>query len=156
MHYLPLCCNMSLRPGQGRNEGEHNSLGPKSLWGLRMTAGVQASPNNVTSTFFNTVNLLPKEIRFERRGAKLASCSGHHLTSLRPWGLVSPVLLQMTEEIWRLRPSPETDTSRTGDCGALNYMTSVASAPASIPIATQLHKKQRLNYNYVNMWKQLH
>jgi len=33
------------------------------------------SPNSVTSTFFNTVNLPSKELRFDRRGAKL-----------RPWG----------------------------------------------------------------------
>jgi len=37
-------------------------------------------PNNVTSTFFNTVNLLRKGLRFEHGGAKLASCSGRHLT----------------------------------------------------------------------------
>jgi len=36
------------------------------------------SPQNITSTFLNTVHLLPK-------GAKLASCPGSHLTSLRPY-----------------------------------------------------------------------
>jgi len=41
--------------------------------------------NNVTSIFFSTVDLLPKDIRFERGGAKLASCPGRHLSSLRPW-----------------------------------------------------------------------
>ena len=39
------------------------------------------SSNNITSTFFNTVNLLPKELRFEHGSAKLASCPGRHLTS---------------------------------------------------------------------------
>jgi len=33
---------------------------------------------------FSAVHLLPKDLRFEIRGAKLASCPGHHLTSLRP------------------------------------------------------------------------
>ena len=31
------------------------------------------------------MNLLPKDVRFEHGGAKLASCPGRHLTSLRPW-----------------------------------------------------------------------
>jgi len=46
--------------------------------------GAPKSPNNVTSTVFNTVHLLPKDRRFEHGGAKLASCPGRHLTSLRP------------------------------------------------------------------------
>jgi len=29
--------------------------------------------------------MLPKDLRFEHEDAKLASCSGRHLTSLRPW-----------------------------------------------------------------------
>jgi len=36
------------------------------------------SPNNVTSAFFNTVNLLSKDLRFHHGGAKL-----------RPWGFGS-------------------------------------------------------------------
>ena len=43
------------------------------------------SHNNVTSTFFNTLHLLPKYLTFERGGAKLASFPGRHLTSLCPW-----------------------------------------------------------------------
>jgi len=43
------------------------------------------SPNNVTSTCFNTEHLLPKDIRFKHGGAKLASCPGRHLTSLCLW-----------------------------------------------------------------------
>jgi len=46
--------------------------------------GAPKSPNNVTSTFFNKVNLLPKDLRFKHGGAKLASCPGCHLNSLRP------------------------------------------------------------------------
>ena len=48
-----------------------------------MTAGAPKSPNNVTSTFFNTVHLLSKDIKFEHGGAKLASCPGRCPTSLR-------------------------------------------------------------------------
>ena len=41
-------------------------------------------PNNVASTFFNTVHLLMKHLRFEHVRAKLVYCSGCHLTSVRP------------------------------------------------------------------------
>jgi len=34
-----------------------------------MTAGDAKCPNNVTCTSFNTVNLLPKHLRFEHMGA---------------------------------------------------------------------------------------
>jgi len=67
---------------QERNEAEqsgHNRPGTESLW------GTPKSPNNVTSTFYNTVYLLPKGLRFQHGGAKLASCPWHHLTSLHPW-----------------------------------------------------------------------
>ena len=49
-----------------------------------MTAGSAKNPNNVTSTFFNTVHLLPQGLRFERGVAKFCSCPGRHLTSLCP------------------------------------------------------------------------
>ena len=52
--------------------------------GRRIIAGAPKSPKNVTSTFINPVNLLPKELRCERGGVKLASCTGRHLTSSRP------------------------------------------------------------------------
>jgi len=45
--------------------------------------GAPKLPNNVTSTFFNTVYLLWKTC-FEHGGPKLASCPGRHLTSSRP------------------------------------------------------------------------
>jgi len=47
-------------------------------------SGRRKSLNNVASTFFNAVYLLPKDLRFEHGGAKLASCPGRCLTSLRP------------------------------------------------------------------------
>jgi len=49
-----------------------------------MTAGAPKSPNNVICTSFNKVHLLPKVLRFEHSGVKLASCPGRHLTSLPP------------------------------------------------------------------------
>jgi len=49
-----------------------------------MTAGAPKSPKNVTSIFFNTVHLLPKDLKFEHGGAKLFSCCGRCPTSLRP------------------------------------------------------------------------
>jgi len=41
------------------------------------------SPNNVASTFFNTVRLLAKDLMFEHGDAKLVFCPGRHLTSVR-------------------------------------------------------------------------
>jgi len=52
--------------------------------GAEWLPGAPKSPNNVVITCFNTVHLLPKVLRFEHGGAKLASCPGRHLTSLRP------------------------------------------------------------------------
>ena len=49
-----------------------------------MAAGAPKSPNNVTSTFFNLEHMLPKDLSYEYRSDKLASCLGRHLTSLRP------------------------------------------------------------------------
>jgi len=60
-------------------------LGGPVTMGRRMTTGSPKSHNNVTSTFFNTLHLLPKYLRFERGGGKLASCPRRHLTSLYPW-----------------------------------------------------------------------
>jgi len=70
---------------QGRNEGgQEGNITPsaESLWGHQITAGAPKSPNSVTSTFFNTVHLLPKNLRFEHQGAEL--CPGRHLTTLCP------------------------------------------------------------------------
>jgi len=53
--------------------------------GAEWLRGTPRSPNNVTSPFFNTVYVLPKDLRFEHGGAKLPSCPRRHLTALRPW-----------------------------------------------------------------------
>ena len=63
---------------QREAQGGNHDLCAELLGGSR-------SPNNVPSTFFNTVHLLLKYLRFERGGAKLIFCPGLHLTSLRPW-----------------------------------------------------------------------
>ena len=49
------------------------------------------SPNNVTNFFFNTVHLLPKDLKFEHGGAKLVSCPRRNLTSVRPFVTVRPL-----------------------------------------------------------------
>jgi len=45
--------------------------------------GAPKSHNNVTS-IFSAAHLLPKDLGFERGSAKRLSCSGCHLTLLRP------------------------------------------------------------------------
>ena len=60
--------------GVTRGQGEHISPGDESL------RGVPKRPNNVTTTFFNVVHFLPKDLRFEHVGTELASCPGFHLT----------------------------------------------------------------------------
>jgi len=57
---------------------------PFHCGGRRMAAGSPKSPNNITSTFFNTVHLLAKDLSFDHGGAKRASCPRRHLTSLWP------------------------------------------------------------------------
>jgi len=52
--------------------------------GRRSTAWCVKNPNNVASTFFTTIYLHPKDLRFEHGGTKLAFCPGRHLTLLRP------------------------------------------------------------------------
>jgi len=52
------------------------------MWGREIPRAPK-SHNNVESTFFNTIHLLPKDLMFEHGGAKLVSCPGRHLTSVR-------------------------------------------------------------------------
>jgi len=72
---------------QWRNEGDKEGaipLAPSHYGGAKSLWVAPKSPNNVTSTFFNAVHLLPKDLSFEHGGAKLASCPGCYLTLLRP------------------------------------------------------------------------
>jgi len=50
-------------------------MGAQSL-GRRITMGATKCPNNVTSTLFNTVNLLPKDLRLEHGAPKLLLARG--------------------------------------------------------------------------------
>jgi len=52
--------------------------------GRRITAGAPKSPKTVICTSYSAANVLPKELRFEHGGAKLASSLWRHLISLRP------------------------------------------------------------------------
>jgi len=61
--------------GQGRDEG----------WkGVTIPWATNHCRERV-STSFNKAHFFPKDLRFEHGGAKLASCPGRHLTSLRLW-----------------------------------------------------------------------
>jgi len=74
-----LHCRCPIYRGVTRGEqGGHNSPSAESLW------RAPKSPNNIKSNFFNTVQLLPKDLRFKHGVADLASWPGRHLTSLRP------------------------------------------------------------------------
>jgi len=54
--------------------------------GRQITGGAPKSPNNVTSTFFNAVGYICfRKTCYRHGGAKLASCPGRHLISLRPF-----------------------------------------------------------------------
>jgi len=72
---------------QGRSEGQGGAItrapihsgGTEILRGRRLIARTPKNPDNFTRTFFNTIHFLPKDLRFEYGGAKLASCPGHHL-----------------------------------------------------------------------------
>ena len=70
--------------GEGRTatRAPSHHEGTKSLRGCRMATGDAKSPNNIASTFFYTIHMLLKDLRFEHGGAKLFSCPGHHQTSL--------------------------------------------------------------------------
>jgi len=65
---------------QGRNErGKEVSNSP----GAESLRGTPKIPISTTSAFFNPLHMFPKDLRFEHRGAKVASCPGRHLTPLR-------------------------------------------------------------------------
>jgi len=66
-----------------KGQGGAITWAPNHYGGAEILRGRQKN-NNVTRTFFNTVHLLPEDLRFENGSAKLASCTGRQLTSLRP------------------------------------------------------------------------
>jgi len=72
---------------QGRNEGGQGgtiSRAPSHYGAPNGCGGRQKVPS-MSQIFFDTVDLLPKQLSFEHGGAKLASCPGRCRTSLRPW-----------------------------------------------------------------------
>ena len=86
------------RPIQGRNDGCKGGTiprAPKHYGGaqsLRVAEWLQEAPkshNNVTSTFFSTVHLSPKVLRFEHGDARLAPHPRRHLTPLNPWAYLA-------------------------------------------------------------------
>ena len=89
---IPLCldsavtvCPIHVDQGCcGRNKGGTIFRAPNHCVSAKALRGTPKSPKIVTTTFFNAIYLLPKDLRFEHWGARLASCPGRHLTSLRP------------------------------------------------------------------------
>jgi len=61
--------------------------GAESPWGRRITAwgGKKIQQCHKYFLKYSSLHLLPKDLRFEHGGAKLAYCPGHHSTLLRPW-----------------------------------------------------------------------
>ena len=79
LQFMNASCRGVMREERGtvpRSSNHHG--GPKSL------RGAPRKNNNVTSTFFSTVHLLPKDLRFERGGDKLQT----RLVSRAPSNLV--------------------------------------------------------------------
>jgi len=92
---------------QGYNEGDKQGTFPRVLnqyGGAKSLREAPKSPNNVTRTFFNTVYWLPKDLRFEYVGAKLASRPGRYLTSLRSCHLVHN--MQLLKAFWDRQGTP--------------------------------------------------
>jgi len=80
---------LSARGGMRGTRVENNSPGPNHCGDAEWLREAPKRPNNVTRSFVNTVNLLPKYFRFKHGGDKLASCPRRHLTSLRPCSALS-------------------------------------------------------------------
>ena len=57
---------------------------PNHYRGAKSQRRAPESRNNVATTFFNTVYLLPNDLKVEHGGANLVFCPGRHLTLLRP------------------------------------------------------------------------
>jgi len=78
--YLPLYFTLAYNRGVTRGIAGHDAP-DVAITGRR----APKCPSNVASTAINTVHSLPKDFRFEHRGAKLVSCPGRHLTMVRPF-----------------------------------------------------------------------
>jgi len=108
----------ALFPGRRITIGAPNHCG-----GAEWLREAPKSPNNVASTFFNTVHLLPKDLRFEYGDAKLASCPGRHLTSLHPCRQPTTIsVVPPNKKCWTVHNWAETHRLPTtgGQCYWLN------------------------------------
>jgi len=79
---------ISNSPARGVTRGKQGGTIPRApnhYRGAKRLRRASKSPNNITSTVFNTVHMILKDLSFEHGGAKLASCPGRHLTSLGRW-----------------------------------------------------------------------
>jgi len=78
-------------------DGPANGVqGGVQFHGRRITIGAPKSPNKVTGTFFNTIHLLAKDLKFDYGSAKHASC---------PCGIQSPYAADSNKdrfENWQL------------------------------------------------------
>jgi len=104
------CKQASTHRGVTRGSGGHNSSGAESLRGRWMTAA-GAEKCQQCHKYFNTIHLVPKDLRFEHGGAKLAFCPGPRLTSLRPWVPVLQRKTYVTEDTSKSR-EPESLPNR--------------------------------------------
>jgi len=68
-------------PGRGVTRGGKAGAIPRAP---NHCGGSRKVPT-MSQVLSSTAYLLPKDIRFEHGGAKLAYCPGRHLTSLGPW-----------------------------------------------------------------------
>ena len=82
---------------KGVTWGANNFLGAESLW------EVPKNPNNVTSTFFNAINLVPKDLRFKHGAPNLLLAPG-------PSNLVTPLCTMRMRNKYRYR----LDMNKTG------------------------------------------
>jgi len=96
--------NRMLRTGNHGRKGTRGNNSP-----CAEPLGAPKSHNNVASTFFNTVHLLPKN-RFEHGGAKLFSCPGRDLASVRPslpsprgFGWLNPSNEALSSPTWNMK-----------------------------------------------------
>jgi len=88
----PLESGPEVDQGRGETRGQGGQIFPGAKpWGSESLRGQPKSINKVTSTFFNTVHLLPKDLRLEHGGQigtwgrQSSVFPRRHLTSLRPW-----------------------------------------------------------------------
>ena len=85
------CIKNHPHPGVYRREGKRSTMPGRRIIGGRRKVTKMLQ---LASTFFNTVHLLPKDIKFEYGGAKLVSCPRCHLTFVQPCPVSTPRKLQ--------------------------------------------------------------